>query len=103
MGSYDNLNVLIPMAGYGERFKLAGYTTYKPFIEVNGKPMIDLVIDAFPEQIKKHIIVNPQLIDRDQRLYLESRPNVNLINIAPHKNGPAYSMLEAAGSLPLSQ
>lgn len=40
-----NLNVLIPMAGAGSRFEQAGYTFPKPLIDVNGKPMIQLVVE----------------------------------------------------------
>ena len=39
------MNVLIPMAGAGSRFQTAGYTFPKPLIEVNGKPMIQVVTD----------------------------------------------------------
>ena len=39
------LNVLIPMAGAGSRFAQAGYTFPKPLIEVNGKPMIQVVVE----------------------------------------------------------
>ena len=39
------LNVLIPMAGAGSRFEQAGYTFPKPLIEVNSKPMIQVVIE----------------------------------------------------------
>ncbi|KKM93192.1 hypothetical protein LCGC14_1210870 [marine sediment metagenome] len=39
------LNVLIPMAGAGSRFEQAGYTFPKPLIEVNGKPMIQVVVE----------------------------------------------------------
>lgn len=39
------MNVLIPMAGAGSRFAKAGYAFPKPLIEVNGKPMIQLVVD----------------------------------------------------------
>jgi HAD superfamily hydrolase (TIGR01509 family) len=39
------LNVLIPMAGAGSRFEKAGYTFPKPLIDVNGKPMIQLVVE----------------------------------------------------------
>lgn len=39
------MNVLIPMAGAGSRFTLAGYTFPKPLIEVNGKPMIQVVVE----------------------------------------------------------
>jgi HAD superfamily hydrolase (TIGR01509 family) len=39
------MNVLIPMAGAGTRFQQAGYTFPKPLIDVNGKPMIQVVVD----------------------------------------------------------
>jgi len=41
----NKLNVLIPMAGAGSRFEKAGYTFPKPLIEVNGKPMIQVVVE----------------------------------------------------------
>lgn len=43
--SDKKLNVLIPMAGAGSRFEKAGYTFPKPLIEVNKKPMIQVVIE----------------------------------------------------------
>jgi dTDP-glucose pyrophosphorylase len=43
--SDDKLNVLIPMAGAGSRFEQAGYTFPKPLIDVEGKPMIQVVVD----------------------------------------------------------
>ena len=39
------MNVLIPMAGAGSRFRDAGYTFPKPLIEVDGKPMIQVVTE----------------------------------------------------------
>jgi HAD superfamily hydrolase (TIGR01509 family) len=41
----EKLNVLIPMAGAGSRFEMAGYTFPKPLIDVNNKPMIQAVIE----------------------------------------------------------
>lgn len=41
----EKLNVLIPMAGAGSRFENAGYTFPKPIIEVNKKPMIQVVVE----------------------------------------------------------
>ena len=41
----EKMNVLIPMAGAGSRFSQAGYTFPKPLIEVNGKPMIQVVVE----------------------------------------------------------
>ena len=37
------LNIVIPMAGRGSRFADAGYELPKPLIDVNGKPMIEVV------------------------------------------------------------
>ena len=39
------MNVLIPMAGAGSRFQQAGYTFPKPLIDVNGNPMIQMVVE----------------------------------------------------------
>lgn len=41
----EKLNILIPMAGAGSRFEQAGYTFPKPLIEVNNKPMIQVVVE----------------------------------------------------------
>jgi HAD superfamily hydrolase (TIGR01509 family) len=41
----ETLNILIPMAGAGSRFAQAGYTFPKPLIDVNGQPMIQVVVD----------------------------------------------------------
>lgn len=38
-------NILIPMAGKGSRFANAGYAFPKPLIEVNGRTMIEVVIE----------------------------------------------------------
>ena len=50
------MNVLIPMAGAGSRFQKAGYTFPKPLIEVNGKPMIQVVVENINVDAK-HIFV----------------------------------------------
>lgn len=41
----NQINVVIPMAGRGDRMKQAGYTDSKPLIDVLGKPMIQRVIE----------------------------------------------------------
>ena len=41
----QQFNIVIPMAGRGSRFTEQGYTDSKPFIDVNGKPMIQRVIE----------------------------------------------------------
>jgi dTDP-glucose pyrophosphorylase len=39
------MNIVIPMAGAGSRFFNAGYDLPKPLIDVNGIPMIELVVN----------------------------------------------------------
>lgn len=45
MINMNKINIVIPMAGLGSRFADAGYDKPKPFIDVNGKPMIVRVLD----------------------------------------------------------
>jgi len=39
------LNIVIPMAGRGSRFRDAGYTVPKPLVEIHGRPMIEVVMN----------------------------------------------------------
>ena len=39
------MNILIPMAGRGKRFEAAGYSFPKPLIDVENKPMIQIIIE----------------------------------------------------------
>ena len=43
----DRVNVVIPAAGQGKRFAEVGYQHPKPLIDVEGRPMIELVLDNF--------------------------------------------------------
>lgn len=46
------LNIVIPMAGKGSRFQDAGYAFPKPLIDINGKTMIEVVINNLkPEEV----------------------------------------------------
>ena len=42
------MQIIIPMTGYGSRFRSKGYTGLKPFIKVHRKPMIEWVVNMFP-------------------------------------------------------
>jgi len=58
--SDKKLNVIIPMAGAGSRFEVAGYTFPKPLIEVKGKPMIQLVLETLNIEAKYIFIVRKE-------------------------------------------
>ena len=61
-----NMNVLIPMAGAGSRFEQAGYTFPKPLIEVNGKPMIQVVVENLNIDAKHIFIVQKESLRKIQ-------------------------------------
>ena len=39
------LNIVLPIAGRGSRFSIAGYKLPKPLIQVHNKPMIEIVVN----------------------------------------------------------
>lgn len=54
-----NLNIVIPMSGTGTSFIQAGYTFPKPLIDINGEPMIQLVIENLtPKTDHKFILIS---------------------------------------------
>ena len=64
------MNVLIPMAGAGTRFKQAGYTFPKPLIEVGGKPMIQAVIENLNIEAKHIFVVQKEHYEKYNLKYL---------------------------------
>lgn len=97
------LNVLIPMAGQGKRFRQAGYETYKPFLPIFGKPMIQYVLDAFPEHVTKRVLADLTLLTDDQLAYLEGQPDVVVHSVPSHGLGPAWTIHQARADLPLDE
>jgi len=51
------INIVIPMAGAGNRFVQAGYKKPKPFIDVNGKMMIERVLDNLKVKNAKYTLI----------------------------------------------
>jgi HAD superfamily hydrolase (TIGR01509 family) len=91
------LNVLIPMAGAGSRFQQAGYTFPKPLIEVNGKPMIQLVIENL--NIKANFIYVVQQEHREKynldTLLNLLTPNCKIVEVDGITEGAACTALLA--------
>lgn len=72
------LNIVVPMAGLGSRFVSAGYLKPKPFIDVNGKPMIWRVLDNLQSPNTKFILLA-------RREHLLAEPNI-VSDILKHFN-----------------
>ena len=59
----SEFQIIIPMSGFGERFRRAGYALPKPLIEVDGKPIIAHIIDLFPDEPDFIFICNQEHLD----------------------------------------
>ena len=90
------MQIIIPMSGFGERFRSAGYTVPKPFIEIDGKPIIAHVIDMFPGEQNFIFVCNQDhLANPDYRMAAilnQLCPTGNIIGIPPHKLGPIHAV-----------
>jgi HAD superfamily hydrolase (TIGR01509 family) len=93
----ETMNVLIPMAGSGSRFSAAGYTFPKPLIEVNGKPMIQVVIENLNIQANYIFIVQKEHYEKYNLQYLLNLicPNCKIVQVDGVTEGAACTTLLA--------
>jgi len=56
----DGLQIVIPMAGLGQRFRDAGFSVPKPLIPVSGTPMVIRAAQALPAAERYVFIVHPE-------------------------------------------
>ena len=91
------MKVLIPMAGAGSRFEKAGYTFPKPLIEVNGKPMIQLVVENLNIDAEHIFIVQKEHYERYNLQYLLNliSPNCKIVQVDGVTEGAACTTLLA--------
>ncbi len=90
-------NILIPMAGAGSRFANAGYTFPKPLIEVNHKPMIQIVVDNLNIEANYIYIVRKEHYDQYNLKYLLNllTPNCTIVQVDSLTDGAACTTLLA--------
>jgi NDP-sugar pyrophosphorylase family protein len=94
------LNIVLPMAGRGQRFLDAGYTLPKPLIPVQGKPMVQVVVEnlrparpcRFVFLILREHAAEFRLDARLQRLV----PGSRVLYLDHVSEGPACTVLQAA-------
>jgi len=91
------MNVLIPMAGAGSRFAHAGYTFPKPLIEVNGKPMIEVVVNNLNLESHYIFLVQKEHYKKYNLKYLLNliAPNCDIVQIDGVTEGAACTTLLA--------
>lgn len=93
-------NVVIPMAGEGSRFANAGYSFPKPLIDVNGKPMIQVVVENLhldPNKCKFIFICRDRHMEKYSLSYLlrAIAPGCEIVTTDGLTEGAACSILLA--------
>ena len=99
MQKYKNekLRILIPMAGKGSRFSEKGYVFPKPLVEINKKPMIQVVIENLNIECEYIFLVQKEHIQKyniDKMLQL-IQPNSKIVELDGITEGAASTTLLA--------
>lgn len=92
------LNIIIPMAGAGSRFKAQGYTLPKPFIDVNGKMMIERVLDGVYYPNAHYTLIIQKQFEAENKEQLEklsSEYHVAFISVEKLTQGASCTALAA--------
>ena len=101
------MQIIIPMSGFGERFRKEGYKVPKPLIEVDDKPIIQYIVEMFPDQEDIVFICNKDhLNEKKFRMYeilKRISPKSKVIGIAPHKLGPVHAVLKVKDQIDLQK
>ena len=71
------MNIVIPVGGKGLRFYQAGYDTYKPFLPIGDKTMIERVIDCVTPKDDHRFLLSIRAEDYDTFVNLKL-PNTKL-------------------------
>lgn len=90
------MQIVIPMSGFGERFRRAGYKVPKPLIVIDGKPLIAHVVDMFPGEADFIFVCNhDHLANPEFGMEVVLRrccPTARIVGISPHKRGPVHAV-----------
>ena len=94
----SKINVVIPMAGLGSRFVSAGYKKPKPFIDVDGKPMIVRVLENLKIENAHYILIaRKEHIEEEINIVKKILKNFNttIIEIDYLTEGSACTVIHA--------
>ena len=90
------MKVIIPMAGRGERFANSGYTVPKPFIDVRGKPMVQLAVENLNMNCPHIFIMQEEHFQTYKKVMYSFMPKGSeIVRINEITNGPVCTCLMA--------
>ena len=93
------MKVVIPMSGMSSRFVAAGYDIPKYLIEVDGKKVIEHIVDLYPEDSKFVFIINDKHKEETDIVNVLEKlvEKKEIVTIPRHKKGPVFSVSEFDG------
>lgn len=99
------MNIIIPMTGYGSRFVAAGYKDLKPFIKVQGRPIIEWIIKGmYPNEENIIFVCRQEHLDTisEMRDYLmRIAPTAKIFPVVNWKKlGPVNDVMSASQVIP---
>jgi len=101
------MQIIIPMSGFGERFRRVGYKMPKPLIDVDGEPIIGHVIKMFPGETDFIFICNKDHLANPEYKMAETLrrlcPTGKIVPINSHKLGPVNAVLNAQNEIDLNK
>lgn len=90
------MKVIVTLAGHSRRFKQAGYSLPKPFIEIGRKKMIEHAISMFDPNDEFYFVINEEQNKNypDHVHFLKNLTARNQVVVIPsHEMGPTFSAL----------
>tara|TARA_X000000368_G_scaffold418920_1_gene420760 strand:- start:4342 stop:5073 length:732 start_codon:yes stop_codon:yes gene_type:complete len=95
-------NNIVLMSGKGQRFKDEGYKIPKPLIDLHGKPIIEKVINNFPNTDKWIFTVNKEVYEHETFIKFYEKFNLNktILLLDEVTNGQATSCLKSLDLVP---
>jgi NDP-sugar pyrophosphorylase family protein len=96
------MKIVIPMAGHSRRFKEAGYKIPKPFMLIDGRPMIHHLCDVFEQEDEFYFVCDKEhLVVPEYRRILNSVAHPHhLIGVEPSPEGPVGTALTIEKEIP---
>ena len=91
-------SVCIPMAGFGSRFKVAGFQTPKPLLPVSGKPMVMQALSDLPKAPCQRLILREEAKDIQQWV-----SQVDTLTLDSPTQGQASTVLAGLEGLDLAK
>jgi NDP-sugar pyrophosphorylase family protein len=92
------MHIIIPLSGIGKRFIDNGYKVPKPLIIIENKPMIEHVVNLFPNETKFTFICNDLHLKETnmKNILLHIKPTANIFEVSVNnRKGPVDAVLQA--------